>query len=250
VDFKLISLSPKRISNTTIHNDRVATGSSQRYLFSITSKKPTLFYSHISGFTDDLNMKLYRNDGKGTYVSFEASENPGTQEEEILALIESGDYLLNVFHHADVDNKKAPSNYSLITASLAGDSLISNITNSGNGSRHFGTYKAFTADNADHITGFDASKGATLTFSEGVLPGTSAGDEPSIITIKGKRVGQRKLTRASKKNAQLVYLESTGELYFNGNGSKNGWGREDQGGLLATFESGSNLEGDNVCSVV
>ena len=250
MDFKLISLSPKRISNTTIHNDRVATGSSQRYLFSITSKKRTLFYSHISGFTDDLNMKLYRNDGKGTYVSFEASENPGTQEEEILALIESGDYLLNIFHHADVDNKKAPSNYSLITASLAGDTLISDITNSGNGSRHFGTYKSFTSDNADHITGFNASKGATLTFSKGVLPGTLAGDEPSIIAIKGKRVSKQKLMRASKKSAQLVYLESTGELFFNGNGSKKGWGREDQGGLLATFDSGSNLEGDNICSVI
>ena len=250
MELKSISLSPKRISNTSVQNDRVATDDSQRYLFSITSPKPTLFYARISGFSDDLNMKLYRNDGNGTYVSFQASENPGTQHEEILALIESGDYLLNVFHHDDVDNIKAPSNYSLITASLEGDTLIADITNSGKGSRHFGTYKSFTADNADHITGFNASKGSTLTFSEGVLPGLSTSDEISIITIKSKRVGKQKLMRASKKSAQLVYLESTGELFFNGNGSKNGWGREDEGGLLATFDSDSNLEGDNFCSVI
>jgi len=250
VELKSISLAPKRIGNTTIQNDRVATGGSQGYLFSVTGEKPTLFYTKISGFSDNLNLKLYKNDGNGTYVSFKASENPGTQKEEIIALIDRGDYLVNIFHHADADGKKAPSKYSLITASLDEDSLISHLTNSGNGSRHFGTYKPFTADNADHITGFDASKGSTMTFSKGVLPGLSVGDDLSIITIKSKRIGKGKLMRASKKDAQLVYLKSTGELFFNGNGSTKGWGREDQGGLLATFDSASNLSGSDFVSVI
>ena len=250
MELKSISLSPKRIGNTTIQRERVASGSSQRYLFSINTQKPTLFYCQISEFTDDLNLKLYKNDGNGTYVSFKASENPGSQKEDIIALIDSGDYLVNVFHHADIDGKQAPSKYSLTTASLGGDALISDLTNSGKASRHFETFKPFTAENADHITGFNASKGSTLTFSEGVLPGFSAGDELYLTTIKSKRVGKQKLMQASKKNAQLVYIKSTGELYFNGNGANKGWGSEDQGGLLATFDSSSNLVGKDFCSVI
>ena len=215
MELKSINLSPKRIGNTTIQNDLVTTGSAQRYLFSITSRKPTLFYCQISGFPDDLNLKLYRNDGNDTYIAFKSSENPGTQKEEILTLIDSGDYLVNVFHHADVDGKRTRSRYSLITASLDEEILISNLTNGGNAHRHFKVFKPFTAENADHITGFDTSKGSTLIFSKGVLPGLSAGDEMSVITIKGKR----KLMRASKTNVHLVYLKNTGELYFNGNGA-------------------------------
>lgn len=250
MELKSIDLSAKRINNNTTQKGRVASDSSERYLFSITSLKPTLFYSQISGLSDDLNLKLYRNDGNGTYVSFKASENPDTQSEEILALIGPGEYLLNVFHHADLDGKTTASKYTLTTASLAGDALISTLTNGGNGSRHFSDYKPFTTDNADHITGFDASQGARLSFSEGVLPGLSAGDELTVITIKSKRKGKRKLMRASKKDAQLVYLENTGELYFNGNGADKGWGSEEQGGLLATFDSASNLDGSDFCSVI
>ena len=120
MELKPISLSPKRIGNTTIHKESVASGSSQQYVFSITSRKPTLFYCQISDFSDDLNLKLYKNDGNGTYVSFKASENPGSQKEDIIALIDSGDYLVNVFHHADIDGKQAPSKYSLTTASMGG----------------------------------------------------------------------------------------------------------------------------------
>ena len=69
-----------------------------------------------------------------------------------------------------------------------------------------------------------------------VAPHRLQGDLLTVVQRKGK---QRK---AAKTETPLIYNQTKGRLYLNGNGSEPGWGNSSEGGLIAHFDEGLFLE--------
>ena len=49
----------------------------------------------------------------------------------------------------------------------------------------------------------------------------------------------------SRSNADLVYVQHTGNIFYNPNGSSNGWGQKFGGGLVANFSNQPELSINN-----
>ena len=56
---------------------------------------------------------------------------------------------------------------------------------------------------------------------------------------------KKELKQLMKSDAEVVYDESKGKLFFNENGTAKGWGAKKVGGLLAKFKSKPELTADN-----
>ena len=90
--------------------------------------------------------------------------------------------------------------------------------------------------NTEKVT--KVSKGAAVdpdaSFSvEGIDDGTFA-----IASSK------KELKQLMKSDADVVYDERKGKLYFNDNGAKKGWGEKKDGGLVAKFKGKPELSSD------
>ena len=90
--------------------------------------------------------------------------------------------------------------------------------------------------NTEKVT--KVSKGAAVdpdaSFSvEGIDDGTFA-----IASSK------KELKQLMKSDADVVYDERKGKLYFNDNGAKKGWGEKKDGGLVAKFKGKPKLSAD------
>ena len=74
------------------------------------------------------------------------------------------------------------------------------------------------------------------TFSlEGIDDGTFA-----IASSK------KELKQLKKSDADVVYDQTKGKLYINGNGTKKGWGKGDHDGLIAKFKGKPELSASNI----
>lgn len=49
----------------------------------------------------------------------------------------------------------------------------------------------------------------------------------------------------ARSNSDLVYVQHTGDMFYNKNGSSNGWGKKHGGGLVANFSNQPQLSIDN-----
>ena len=56
---------------------------------------------------------------------------------------------------------------------------------------------------------------------------------------------KKELKQLKKSDADVVYDERKGKLYFNDNGAKKGWGEKKDGGLVAKFKGKPELSADN-----
>ena len=85
---------------------------------------------------------------------------------------------------------------------------------------------------ADKIRDFSADEGDKIFLSKGIV---GLGDKIMYKSISGEDFSRR----AVKSNKQFLYNEGNGRLYFNENGSDEGWG---DGGYLAKLNGAPDLD--------
>lgn len=98
-------------------------------------------------------------------------------------------------------------------------------------------FRSQGARRIDRIMGFNGANGDKLELSRRVFKGIGELEFESISN-------RRQLKRASKSDADIIYQESNGRLFFNANGDTKGFG--DQGGMFAILESTPFLSADHV----
>ena len=84
----------------------------------------------------------------------------------------------------------------------------------------------------DRIIGFNSEAGDQLTLHASAFPGI---DKLSFRSISSRR----SLRKAARSAIDILYLQSSGELFFNANGTSVGFGKD--GGLFAVLEQKSAL---------
>ena len=87
----------------------------------------------------------------------------------------------------------------------------------------------------DRIMGFNGSNGDKLELSRRVFKGIGRMEFESVANNK-------KVKRVAKSDADIIYNESSGKLYFNANHDDKGFGAK--GGLFAILESTPILSAD------
>ena len=87
----------------------------------------------------------------------------------------------------------------------------------------------------ERITNFDAEAGDTMELSRRLFKGIG---ELDFVTVANRKGSQR----AARTDNDIIYEQSTGQLYFNANSSDQGFGSK--GGLFAILDS-SPLIGDS-----
>jgi len=80
----------------------------------------------------------------------------------------------------------------------------------------------------------------------------AAVDPDVIFSVEGIDDGtfaiasnKKELKQLMKSEADVVYDERKGKLYFNDNGTKKGWGKKNDGGLVAKFKGKPELTADH-----
>ena len=119
------------------------------------------------------------------------------------------------------------------------DILIGGI---GADSFRFSTKPTFGTSIADHITDFNASEGDSIEISASLL-GLTMGPTVrlglSLTTVSNASA----LTKALGSASTLVYDSSNGNLYWNQNGNKSGFGT---GGIFAVLDNKTALSSSNI----
>ena len=94
------------------------------------------------------------------------------------------------------------------------------------------------------MTEFNAQKVTKVSKS-------AAADPEASFSVKGTDGGtfaiastKKELKQLMKSNADVVYDERKGKLYFNDNGAKKGWGEKKDGGLVAKFKGKPEISSD------
>jgi len=106
----------------------------------------------------------------------------------------------------------------------------------------FSTRPNFGASTADHITDFKASEGDGLEISAsllGLTMGPTVRFGLSVTTVSNASA----LTTALGSTNTFVYDSSNGNLYWNQNGNKSGFGT---GGIFAVLDNKSALTSSNI----
>ena len=80
----------------------------------------------------------------------------------------------------------------------------------------------------------------------------AAADPDASFSVEGTDGGtfaiassKKELKQLMKSDADVVYDERKGKLYFNDNGAKKGWGEKKDGGLVAKFKGKPELSADH-----
>jgi len=105
----------------------------------------------------------------------------------------------------------------------------------------FSTRPSFGSSSAVHITDFSAFEGDSLLISKNAfgIPSTSSTVYASVITVNNAS----SLTSAFQAGSLFVYDSSSGSLYFDQNGSANGFGA---GGVFAVLDNKASISSLNV----
>jgi Ca2+-binding RTX toxin-like protein len=102
----------------------------------------------------------------------------------------------------------------------------------------FSTKPKFGASTADHITDFNASEGDLLQISKSAF-GMASNATASLTTVGSAS----ELTAALGSTSTFVYDSSNGNLYWNQNGNKSGFGT---GGIFGVLDNHSALSASNI----
>ncbi|NBT48548.1 MAG: calcium-binding protein [Actinobacteria bacterium] len=105
----------------------------------------------------------------------------------------------------------------------------------------FSTRPNFGASTADHITDFKASEGDLLQISKSVF-GLASDATATVTTVSSAT----ELSTALGSATTFVYDSSNGNLYWNQNGIKSGFG---SGGIFAVLDNHSALSSSNISLV-
>lgn len=92
---------------------------------------------------------------------------------------------------------------------------------------HFHSRQYGEGGRVDRIIGFNSDAGDQLTLAAEAFPGIGSLSYRSVSS-------RRSLRKAARSDADILYLQSSGELFFNANGSAKGFGSD--GGLFAVLE--------------
>ena len=106
---------------------------------------------------------------------------------------------------------------------------------------YFDKFDPFTKKNADKIINFNSELGHKIAFNELAFPGLKNQDTFTFAVAENKKG----LKAASRQDNDIVYYEKKGFLYYDGNGSKNNWGKKNVGGLFAKINKGLDLTTDD-----
>ena len=106
---------------------------------------------------------------------------------------------------------------------------------------YFDKFDPFTKKNADKIINFNSELGHKIAFNELAFPGLKNQDTFTFAVAENKKG----LKAASRQDNDIVYYEKKGFLYYDGNGSKNNWGKKNVGGLFAKINKGLDLTADD-----
>ena len=102
----------------------------------------------------------------------------------------------------------------------------------------FSTKPKFGASTADNISDFKSSEGDLLQISKSAF-GLSSNATASLTTVSSASA----LSTALGSTSTLVYDNSNGNLYWNQNGNKSGFG---SGGIFAVLDNKSALTSSNI----
>ena len=97
-------------------------------------------------------------------------------------------------------------------------------------------FRSQGARRVDRIMGFNGANGDKLELKRRVFKGIGELEFQSVDN-------RRQLKRVAKSDADIIYQESNGRLFFNANGDTKGFG--DQGGMFAILESTPFLSSDH-----
>ena len=106
----------------------------------------------------------------------------------------------------------------------------------------FDSFDKFGKKGADKITKFNPDSGDSLLFTTNALPALINRDEYFFGIAKNKK----QLKRLSKDCNDFVYYQKKGQLYFDGNCYEKGWGRKNEGGLIAVLKGKPELTVDQL----
>ena len=94
------------------------------------------------------------------------------------------------------------------------------------------------------MTEFNAEKVTKVSKSAAADPDASfsvEGIDDGTFAIASSK---KELKQLMKSDADVVYDERKGKLYFNDNGAKKGWGEKKDGGLVAKFKGKPEISSD------
>lgn len=101
----------------------------------------------------------------------------------------------------------------------------------------FSERDSFGTKGADTITDFNAEGGDKIIVSPDALPGLI--ENPVFESVRSKKA----LKSAQKSGSDLIYYKPLGQLFFDQNGSRKGFGK---GGLFAVIAGAPTLSADDL----
>ena len=101
----------------------------------------------------------------------------------------------------------------------------------------FDSFDKFSKKGADKIIDFNSAEGDFLGFYNYKIPRVISGSQFKYAKTSNKK----ELKLLSKENYDFVYFEKKGQLFYDANGYEKGWGRDDEGGLIAIFKGKPEL---------
>ena len=106
----------------------------------------------------------------------------------------------------------------------------------------FGEFDSFERTNVDKIIGFNKSQGDCIAVNTAAFPYLEDLIEPTFTIARTKK----ELKLSKKQHYDFVYFEKKGQLFYNGNGTDNGWGSPDVGGLFAILKGKPELSVEDI----
>ena len=94
------------------------------------------------------------------------------------------------------------------------------------------------------MTEFNAQKVTKVSKSAAADPDASFSVEGTDGGTFAIASSKKELKQLIKSDADVVYDERKGKLYFNDNGAKKGWGEKKDGGLVAKFKGKPEISSD------
>jgi hypothetical protein len=100
----------------------------------------------------------------------------------------------------------------------------------------FNRPKQFGASKADQITRFSISDGDSILLDSSAFPGLNQRRRRFKVAAT-----LQDFNRELERNSNIIYFEPTGELYFDQNGRKAGFGDPKESGLFAILKGAPDL---------
>ena len=100
---------------------------------------------------------------------------------------------------------------------------------------YFSGEEPFKKKTVDKIIDFDASEGDAIVIADEVIGNLAA--DPTLAIADSKK----DLKQLSKDGYDLLYFESKGDLYVDGNGDSKGFGKKSEGGMIVDLPNDTTL---------